>query len=129
ALRVLQSAQDSGGSLTPLEAAQVLGADGSVEDGTGDGIETLIVFLGANNALASVVQLKVNWSKDPGYDNLTLKGGYTVWDPDHFKRELDLVVGEVKGIRARHVIWATVPHVTIAPIGRGFATQVRPNSR
>ena len=129
ALRVLQSARNNGRSFTPLEAAQALGQEGSVEDGTGTGIETLIVFLGANNALASVVQLKVKWSKDPGYDNLTLKAGYTVWDPDHFKRELDLVVGQVKGIRARHVIWATVPHVTIAPIARGVATKVRPNSR
>jgi hypothetical protein len=129
ALRVLHSARANGSALTPVQAAQELSADGSLEDGTGEGIETLIVFIGANNALASVVQLKVAWSQDPGYDNLAMKAAYTVWNPVHFKRELDLLVGQVKGIRARHVIWATVPHVTIAPIARGIGAKVRRGSR
>jgi len=60
ALRVLESARKGGKSLTPLGAADELGAEGTVEDpGQGDGIEMLIVLLGANNALGSIVQLKV----------------------------------------------------------------------
>jgi hypothetical protein len=35
----------------------------------------------------------------------------------------------VRAIRARHVIWCTIPHVTIAPIARGVAGKVRPDSR
>ncbi|HEY0547586.1 MAG TPA: hypothetical protein VGC91_19555 [Pyrinomonadaceae bacterium] len=111
AIYVLESARNSAGlALTPFQAAAALADEGE--------IETLIVLLGANNALGSVVNLKVAWSGD-GYDDLQKKQAYTVWRPIHFKAELDKVVAEVEKIRARHVIWGTVPHVTIAPIARG----------
>jgi hypothetical protein len=130
ALRVLASARDSSGkALTPLGAASALGAEGSKEDGTGDGIETLLVFLGANNALQSVVNLKVSWSTAPEYKDLDQKTAFTVWAPDHFAAELKEVVAQVKNIRARHVIWGTVPHVTIPPITHGVAGKVRLGSR
>ncbi|MFN8541145.1 MAG: hypothetical protein U0232_27135 [Thermomicrobiales bacterium] len=106
----------------------MLGAEGSVEDGGGEGIETLLVELGANNALQAVTRLKVNWS-DVGYDDLARKDGFTVWRPSHFADELAQVVARVREIRARHVIWMTVPHVTIAPIARGVGDKVRPDSR
>ncbi|MEQ8999975.1 MAG: hypothetical protein RID53_26110 [Coleofasciculus sp. B1-GNL1-01] len=129
ALRVLNSARDQQNqALTPVEAAAALGADGTQENGEGDGIETLIILIGANNALGSVSQLKVVWS-DEGYDDLDQANQYTVWRPIHFKDQLDKVVKEVKKIRARHVIWATVPHVTIAPIARGVSSKVTPGSR
>jgi hypothetical protein len=86
------------------------------------------MLLGANNALRSIVQLKVEWSKE-GYDDLEKKRKFTVWRPSHFMAELDRVVGEVKKVRARHVIWGTVPHVTIAPIARGVGGKVRDGSR
>ena len=133
ALRVLSSARSpEGPALTPLAAAKALGDEGSV--GTGDdsetgGIETLIVFLGANNALSSVTELRVAWSED-GYDDVNEKEQFTVWRPSHFAREFDLVVEEIKKVRAQHVLWATVPHVTIAPIARGVTkSKVRPGSR
>ena len=129
ALRVLESARKNGKALTPLEAAAALGDDGTVENpGRGDGIETLIVMLGANNALGSIVRLRVVWSKE-GYDDLKEKKKFTVWRPSHFKAELDRVVAEVKKVKARHVIWGTVPHVTIAPIARGVGEKVREGSR
>lgn len=131
ALRVLNSARDkNNGALTPLEAAAALGAEGSIEDGNGDGIETLIVFLGANNALGTVVRLEVVWSTAPDFKDPAKKASFTVWDPVHFDEELREVVSAVKKIRARHVIWATVPHVTIAPVARGVGKdKVRPGSR
>ena len=52
-----------------------------------------------------------------------------MWNPVHFQAELDLVVEEIKKIRARHVILGTVPHVTIAPIARGVGSKVRKGSR
>ena len=133
ALRVLDSASKGGKPVTPLQAAQALGAEG-VEGGPnadgdpGDGIETLIVELGANNALGSVISLRVCWS-DKGYDKLDVKAKYNVWQPKHFKKELDLLAAEVRKIRARHVIWGTVPHVTIAPVARGVGGKVGPHSR
>jgi hypothetical protein len=121
ALRVLDSARDAAGrALTPLEAAKALGDDG--------GIETLIVFLGANNALGTVTSLRVAWS-DTGYDDLKKKQAFTIWRPTHFEAELKQVVAAVQQIPARHVIWATVPHVTIAPLARGVDRKVRPDSR
>ena len=115
-------------SLTLLQQATQLGDEGGVQTGNEDGIETLIIFLGANNALQTITGLKVVWS-DAGYDNLQEKVKYTVWRPIHFEAELNKLVAEVKKIKARHVIWATVPHVTIAPLARGVAKKIREGSR
>jgi hypothetical protein len=119
ALRVLNMARDSSNNaLTPVQAAKALGENG--------GIETLIVMIGANNALRSVIELRVQWSNNA---DLQTQERFTVWNPIHFKAQLDKVVTEVKEINARHVIWATVPHVTFAPIARGVQNKVRPGSR
>jgi hypothetical protein len=120
ALRVLPSATDELSDLTPLGAARRLGEDG--------GVETLIVLLGANNALGAVTDLRVEWS-GPGFDTLDGKRPFTVWRPEHFSAEFDLVAEEVRQVRAGHVIWGTVPHVTIAPIARGVGGKVEPGSR
>jgi hypothetical protein len=129
ARRTLDSARAADGTaLTPLQAARALGEQGSVQDGTGNGIETLIVAIGANNALGSVIGLCVRWSGD-GYDELAAKGVYDVWRPEHFAAEYALLADEVRQIRARHVIFATVPHVTIVPVARGVKGKVEPGSR
>jgi hypothetical protein len=134
ALRVLATARDEDGTaLTPLQAAAKLGREGSIGErgdsaDPGDGIETLIVFLGANNALSTVTQLRVSWS-DTGYEDPIQKDRFNVWRPTHFADEFDALVTEVKKIRARHVIITTVPHVTIAPVSRGVGTKIRPGSR
>ncbi len=127
ALRVLPSAGiDGDENMTVLAAAQRLGEDRSADQR--HGIETLIVFVGANNALQTVTKLKVKWS-GPDYKDLKGKESYTVWDPDHFKEELRELAKQVRGIAARHVIWCTVPHVTIAPIARGVARKMTIGSR
>jgi hypothetical protein len=128
ALRVLPTQPQAAGALTQLGAAAQLGKD---TEGTGaeHGIETLVVFLGANNALRTVTELRVVWSEDPGFDNLDDKRHFTVWRPKHFTSELRKVAAEVAAIKARHVIWCTVPHVTIAPMARGVAGKTEPGSR
>lgn len=73
-------------------------------------------------------QLKVVWSGE-GYQDLRGKRPYTVWIPQHFRDELEKVADRVREIRARHVIWCTVPHVTIAPLARGVADKTEPGSR
>jgi hypothetical protein len=70
----------------------------------------------------------VEWS-GPGYDTLDGKRPFTVWRPEHFQAEFDRVAEQVRQVRARHVIWGTVPHVTIAPIARGVGDKVEPGSR
>jgi hypothetical protein len=122
AVRVLNTARDSEGrALSPLEAATALGADG--------GIETLIVFVGANNVLGAVTHLKISWSRDD-YQDLHKKSQYNVWRPSHFDKEFAEVARLVEKIDAKNVIFGTVPHVTIAPISRGVSNQkVRQGSR
>ena len=120
-LYVLESAVDAQGrALTPVQAAAELGDDG--------GIETLTIFIGANNALRAMTDLHVAWS-GPGYDTLEGKAGYTVWRPTHFIAELEQLAEQVKGVKARHVIWATVPHVTIVPIAHGVGDKMSSGSR
>jgi len=125
ALRVFPTAPDDMRELSLLRSAQRLGAENPEGDA---GIETLIVFLGANNALGCVTHLRVQWSGD-GYDDLERKPAYNVWRPTHFISELHKVRDEVAKIRARHVIWCTVPHVTIAPIAKGVGGKIAPGSR
>jgi hypothetical protein len=127
--RVLDSARTPGGlPLTPLEAAAAVSREGTEDDPDGDGIETLIVLLGANNALGTVIGLRVHWS-GPGYDDLKKKSEYNVWQPAHFAAEWAQVVSRVREIRARHVIFGTVPHVTIAPVARGVGGKIETGSR
>ena len=120
ALRVYPRHDGAARRMTLLDAARALGADG--------GIETLVVLLGANNALGTVTDLKVAWSEDD-FRRLGAKRAYTVWRPSHFAAELEALTAEVVRIDARHVIWATVPHVTIAPIARGVGRKVAVGSR
>lgn len=121
ALRVLAPGPAGQELLSPIGTAIALGNDGTRDTpGVGDGIETLIVMLGANNALGAVTELDVRWSARSSYDDPEAKQHYTVWQPAHFREELQRLVERTRTIRARHVIWATVPHVTIAPIARGL---------
>ena len=117
AVSVLNSARKStGAALTTLEAARRLGDEPN-------GIETLCVWLGANNVLGSVISLKAVLS-GPGYQHLQQKSAYTVWTIADFTAELKLVADEVRLINADHVLWGTVPHVTIPPITHGLNGQL-----
>jgi lysophospholipase L1-like esterase len=111
---------------TQLTAAQALGADG--------GIDSLVVALGANNALQTIVFKRVAWSQAPGCFSLDTKGAYTVWNPVHFDADFARVVAAVRQISCNRVVLCTVPHVTIAPIGKGVnpanpGKKVTPGSR
>ena len=126
ALAVLDSARDAAGTaLSPVDAAVELGRQSG---NGGSGIETLVVFLGANNALGTVVKLEVIWS-GPDFQDLVAKEKYTIWQPEHFQKELLALETKLQTVRAQHVIVATVPHVTIAPIARGIGDKVRTDSR
>jgi hypothetical protein len=113
ALRVYPHFDAATRNMTLLDAARALGAEG--------GIETLVVFLGANNALGTVVDLKVIWSGGDAWP--------TVWRPVDFRADLAVLASEVERVAARHVIWVTVPHVTVAPIARGVDDKIGPRSR
>lgn len=112
---------------TVFDAARHMGAENG-------GIEILVVALGANNALGSVLSLEPSWTPDDYLDStlgdrLEKKREYNVWQPPHFAEEWARVVEELRQVNARHVILTTIPAVTIAPIARGVAGKVRPQSR
>ena len=94
---------------TMVDAARWLGQNG--------GIDTLVVALGSNNALPSVVKLQLVWSSGPH------SSGYTVSAPSDFETDLGELRDRIAEINARRVIWATVPHVTVAPIARGLGVK------
>lgn len=118
ARRVLGNA---GLDMAVMDVARALGDEGD------PGIEVLVVALGANHALGSVVHLRWKWTDDRYPDDPD--DGYTVWTPRHFAAEWDELIRRVQDIRARHVVLATVPHVTIAPVARGVAVGDRGASR
>ena len=123
---VLESCRSADGrARTVIDAARAMGDEGLEGGGDGPGIETLVVMLGANNALGAVVRLNARWTPRDYLDQTPLrrldsKGAHNVWQPPHFAEEWGLLVKAVKSIDARHVIVATVPQVTIAPIARGW---------
>lgn len=124
---VLQRARSARRARTVLEAAAAMSR-------RPEGVETLVVAIGANNALGSVVQLQPCWSGE-GYAGLSpeqrlrAKGPYSVWRPSHFAADWALLVERLRSVRAAHVIVATVPSVTIAPIAKGVGGKVTPGSR
>ncbi len=132
---VLESCRAPNGTArTVLDAARAMGDEGLADGGNGPGIETLVVMLGGNNALGSVVHLDVRWTPPDYLDasprrRLDTKGAFNVWQPAHFQAEWALLVGQLEKIAARHVILATVPQVTIAPIARGWRGKVQRGSR
>jgi lysophospholipase L1-like esterase len=118
---------------TVFDAARAMGNEGFADGGEGPGIETLVVALGSNNALGTVLHLKACWTPDDYLQQTLLrrlesKGRYNVWQPAHFAEEWGRVVEQMASIKARHVIVATVPHVTIAPIARGCGAKVERGS-
>jgi hypothetical protein len=132
---VLESCRGLNGKAgTVLDAARAMGDEGLEGGGSGPGIETLVVMLGANNALGTVVHLDARWTPADYLDlsprrRLDSKGAYNVWRPAHFADEWGLLVKALKSINARHVIVGTVPQVTIAPIARGWRGKVYRGSR
>jgi len=81
------------------------------------GIEHLIVWLGANNCLKTVMRLKV---KETGDEPPGANSDYTLWTPKAFTKDYTRLANEIDEIGAENVYVATVPHVTIPPITRGI---------
>ena len=104
-------------TLSGLGLAQRLGA--------AEGIENLVVGLGANNALGTCVSLKVRPSQRADLARLAHERSCNLWEPDHFATIYHDLAEQLERVAARRVFLTTVPHVTIAPVTRG----VSPNAR
>ncbi|MFA4844938.1 MAG: hypothetical protein WC654_00040 [Patescibacteria group bacterium] len=80
------------------------------------GIDHLVVFLGANNCLGTVVRLKLHESTAAAPGPFS---DYTLWHAKAFEAEYETLAAQIETIGAKHVYLATVPHVTIPPLTRG----------
>ena len=119
ARRVLDPADtDARRDETQLDAARAI----RERDGR---IEHLIVALGANNCLKSVLELDV---RETGPSSPGPGSRCTLWTPDAFVEELGRLADGVERIGAERVYLATVPRVTRLPILRGVGAP-RPGER
>lgn len=99
-----------------------------------EGVENTIVWLGANNALGTVLDLKVK--PTPGDGETVLKtieendratrSNWNLWMPIDFEAEYKLLMAKLEEAMAQNqysdwrVFLGTVPLVTIAPLARGI---------
>lgn len=81
------------------------------------GIDHLVVWLGANNCLGTVVELEI---RDTGPEPPGPRSTKTLWSPEAFALEYERLEAEIAAIAATHVYVGTIPHVTIPPITRGI---------
>ncbi len=98
----------------------------------GEGVENLVLWLGANNALGTVISLKINQPSSglnpPVHQRSYVERqqrGWNLWHPADFRTEYEELLGRVDAsMRANQaedwrVFVGTVPLVTIAPLAKG----------
>jgi hypothetical protein len=107
----------------------------------GEGVENLIIWLGANNALGTVISLSINQTPNDGVnlpeemDHLTRDKvrKWNLWHPADFKREYEMLLRKVDEIMQNNkakdwkVFVGTVPIVTIVPLAKGVGPEAEIN--
>lgn len=94
------------------------------------GIDNVILWLGANNALGTIVTLKIHQTNGDGKTALNEKqeerqNKWNLWHPDDFQAEYTILLNKVVEALAKnknnqwHCFVATIPLITIAPIIKG----------
>jgi hypothetical protein len=87
-----------------------------------EGIDNLILALGANNALGTVLDLKVmpTGKTPPKMKAPQRNERFNLWHPEAFALVYQQLAEKVQAIGAQRVFVSTVPHVTIPPVTRGI---------
>lgn len=86
-----------------------------------DGVENLIVALGANNALGTVVSLQLRGSVQADLTRPPHERSCTLYRPEHFEQQYRRMADKVDAVGAQRVFVANVPKVTIPPVSRGVS--------
>ena len=99
------------------------------------GVENLILWLGSNNALGTIIDLKINATNDPtrNYDRSlshSQRLDFNLWSPEHFEEDFSELMSRVNEIMTNNgsdwqVFVGNVPAVTIAPLAKGVGKCVR----
>ncbi|NJM46433.1 MAG: hypothetical protein HC860_09835 [Alkalinema sp. RU_4_3] len=100
-----------------------------------EGVENLLLWLGSNHALGTVLGFKLNKTPNSGQDLTQLshqeREQWNLWHPNDFQREyqglLDRVDAVIQVNRAEtsNVFIGTIPLVTIIPFAKGFGKEVQ----
>ena len=88
------------------------------------GIENMIVCLGHNNALGSVVNLNLTWSELSDLKAFTPERKHSIYRPEHFEMEYRELAERISKIGAKRVFVPTIPYPTIPPVIRGVNSNV-----
>jgi hypothetical protein len=100
--------------------------------GDGDGVENLVLWLGSNNALGTIVRMGIKRTADSPTRPLAMtfdeRNTFNLWSPEDFKAEFDQLMEKVHEILVAgkcpcNVFVGTVPPVTIAPLARGVGQE------
>ncbi len=96
-----------------------------------EGVENLILWLGANNALGTVTSLNISQTSEDGTafnegpENVSYekRSGWNLWHPDDFKKDYEYMFNKVIDIMENNpnnidykVFIPTIPIVTIVPL-------------
>lgn len=95
----------------------------------GEGVENVALWLGANNVLGTVLDLKIKSTATapthPLNMSVVARDNYNLWTPEHFEEEYDLLLDKVLGalegntFENWNVFIGTIPAVSIAPLAKG----------
>ena len=86
-------------------------------------IENLVIWLGANDCLGTVLDLKLEDMKtDRVSDDPQERRKFNLTHPDVFQQDFELLVTEIKNVipPETKVFVGTIPHVTIPPVTQGI---------
>ena len=97
------------------------------------GVENIILWLGANNALGTVLDLKIKFTD--GFGAILGKTReerlkYNLWHPNDFKMEYETLLEKTIAALShnKHSEWhcfvGTIPLVTIAPLAKGIGEEL-----
>ncbi|MCG8372360.1 MAG: hypothetical protein MI700_02450 [Balneolales bacterium] len=106
------------------ERSQLQNAKALAENG---GIENLIVCIGHNNALGSIINLSLRWSEEEDLETFMAFRKHSIYRPEHFELEYRKLAAKVEEIGARRVFVPTIPYPTIPPILRGVNSEFSSN--
>ena len=89
-----------------------------------DPVENLILFLGANDCLGTVKDLRISEmsSEEPSPDPQERRKRYNLTSAEIFKQDYQTMVNRIQEVipDTTQVFVGNIPHVTIAPITRGI---------
>lgn len=105
------------GNLTQIDIAKKLGEE--------EPIEHLVFWLGANNALGTILRLgetePVVWATDGDLYQLAHARTDSLWPPELFEKVYRRVTTKVAQINAEQVYIGNVPHLNVPPFTRGVS--------